>query len=74
MLNKKVAGTPYKLRGWIEEDHCWNECKCLDMTKDLVLYNNIELLNQDLKIFNTTVIDSILESPIIELGLRDKSF
>jgi len=63
MLKKEIAGPRYKSRGWIEEYHCWNECKCLDMTKDLIFYDSFEMLDRDLKVFKTTILESIPEWP-----------
>jgi len=60
-LKKEITGPKYKSRGWIEEYHCWKECKCLNITRDLIFYDNIEMLDQDMKVFNTTVLESILE-------------
>ena len=54
MLDKETIGPNYKARGWIEEDHNLMECKCLEMSKNLFLYGDIEKFDFDLKVLFTT--------------------
>jgi len=48
-LKPKFIGPKYKKIGWVENEHSLNICKCIHIARDLVFYDNIELMEADLK-------------------------
>ena len=48
-LKPEFIGPKYKKIGWVENEHSLNICKCINIARDLVLYDNIELMDADLK-------------------------
>jgi len=54
-LNKAVhlkhdfIGPKYMKIGWVENEHSLNICKCINIARDLVFYDNIELMEADWK-------------------------
>jgi len=48
-LKPEFMGPKYKTIGWVENEHSWSVCKCINMARDLVFYDNIELMDADLK-------------------------
>jgi len=51
MPNK--IGPKYEKKGWIEQAHSWNMCKCVDMAKEFVIYDDLELLARHLEVLDT---------------------
>jgi len=49
LVNAEVIRPKYKKIGWVEHRHSWNICKCINISRDLVLYDDYELLNRDMK-------------------------
>ena len=50
MLKAEIIGPNYKSRGWVEQDHSWKTCNCINIGRELVLYKDIELLVHDMEI------------------------
>jgi len=46
-LKTKLIGPKYKKIGWFKNKHTWNKCKCINIARDLVFYEDIELLDAD---------------------------
>jgi len=46
-LKPKLIGPKYKKIGWVKKQHTWNMCKCINIARDLVFYEDIELLEAD---------------------------
>merc|ERR1712029_92747 len=55
MLKKDTIGPKYEGRGWIEGVHSINQCRCIDITRDLVIYNDMKQLNSDLELLESLV-------------------
>jgi len=51
-LDPKFIGKKYQKIGWVKKKHTWNICKCINIARELVFYDDIELLDADLKRFN----------------------
>jgi len=49
LVNAEIIGPVYKERGWVEHKHSWNICKCINISRDLVPYDDNELLDKDMK-------------------------
>jgi len=49
-LDPKFIGPKYEKIGWVKKKHTWNICKCINLARDLVFYDDIELLDADLKL------------------------
>merc|ERR1719300_1655268 len=47
MLKADIIGPKYKSIGWVEQEHRWNTCNCINIAKKLVPYEDIELLIND---------------------------
>jgi len=47
MLKAEIIGPKYKSIGWVEQEHRWNTCNCINIAKKLVPYEDIELLIND---------------------------
>ena len=45
MLKKDTIGPKYEGRGWIEGVHSINQCKCIDIARDLVIYNDMKQIS-----------------------------
>jgi len=50
LLKREIIGTKYESRGWIEEVHSMDQCKCIKIARDLFIYDDDELLNSDLEL------------------------
>jgi len=50
LMPHKIGPKYKKKKGWIEQAHSWNMCKCVDMVRELVLYDDQELLLRDLEL------------------------
>jgi len=48
-LKPEFIGPKYKKIGWVENEHSLNICKCINIARDLIFYDNIELMDADLK-------------------------
>ena len=46
-LKPKLIGPKYKKIGWFRNKHTWNKCKCINIARDLVFYEDLELLEAD---------------------------
>jgi len=46
-LKPKLIGPKYKKIGWVKKQHTWNMCKCINIARDLVFYEDKELLEAD---------------------------
>jgi len=46
-LKTKLIGPKYKKIGWFKNKHTWNKCKCINIARDLVFYEDKELLEAD---------------------------
>ena len=55
MLKKDTIGPKYEGRGWIEGVHSINQCKCIDIARDLVIYTDMKKLNSDLELLESLV-------------------
>jgi len=51
MPNK--IGPKYEKKGWIEQAHSWNMCNCVDMAREFVIYDDLELLARHLEVLDT---------------------
>jgi len=40
-LKPKSIGPKYKKIGWFKNKHTWNKCKCLNIARDLVFYDDL---------------------------------
>jgi len=49
LVNAEIIGPVYKKRGWVEHKHSWNICKCINISRDLIPYDDRELLDKDMK-------------------------
>jgi len=47
MLKADIIGPKYKSIGWVEQKHRWITCNCINISKNLVPYEDIELLIKD---------------------------
>jgi len=54
MPNK--IGPKYEKKGWIEQAHSWNMCNCVDMAREFVIYDDLELLARHLEVVDTNYI------------------
>merc|ERR1719300_325233 len=45
----KYIGPKFKKIGWVENEHTWNICECINIARDFVFYDDIEALEADLK-------------------------
>jgi len=45
----KLIGPKFKKVGKVENEHTWNICECINIARDFVFYDDIELLEADLK-------------------------
>merc|ERR1719342_484862 len=45
----KYIGPKFKKLGWVENEPTWNICECINIARDFVFYDDIELLEADLK-------------------------
>jgi len=69
-LKPEFIGPKYKKIGWVENEHSWSVCKCINIARDLVFYDNIGLMDADLKQFdfnyndddNEYIIDHVVEA------------
>merc|ERR1719300_179063 len=48
-LKPKLNGPKFKKIGRVENEHTWNICECINIARDFVFYDDIELLEADLK-------------------------
>jgi len=58
MLKAEIIGPKYKSRGWVEQDHSWKTCNCINIGRELVLYEDIELLVHDMEIIENASLNS----------------
>jgi len=61
MLKAEIIGPNYKSRGWVEQDHSWKTCNCINIGRELVLYKDIELLVHDMEIIEDASWNSSIE-------------
>merc|ERR1719419_2133655 len=54
MLKAELIGPNYKSRGWVEQEHDWNTCNCINIASELVPYEDIDLLVHDMKVLEST--------------------
>ena len=55
MLKAEIIGPKYKIRGWVEQEHSWKTCNCINIGRELVLYEDIELLVHDMEIIENAL-------------------
>jgi len=58
MLKAEIIGPKYKSRGWVEQEHSWKTCNCINIGRELVLYEDIELLVHDMEIIENASLKS----------------
>ena len=61
MLKAEIIGPKYKSRGWVEQEHSWKTCNCINIGRELVLYEDIELLVHDMEIIEDASWNSSIE-------------
>jgi len=54
MLKAELIGPKYKSRGWVEQEHDWNTCNCINIASELVPYEDIDLLVHDMEVLEST--------------------
>jgi len=50
LLKAEIIGPKYKNRGWVEKEHSWDTCKCINIAKELVPYDDLDQMENDLEI------------------------
>jgi len=50
-LKSDIIGPLFEKRGWIEAEHGMDQCKCIKMSIDLLIYDDLQILNSDLELF-----------------------
>ena len=50
MLKAEIIRPKYESRGWVEQEHRWNTCNCIDIARELLHYEDIELLVTDMEL------------------------
>jgi len=50
MLKAELIGPKYKNIGWVEQEHSWNTCKCIDIAWELVPYDDLDRMEKDMEI------------------------
>jgi len=58
MLKADIIGPKYKSIGWVEQKHRWNTCNCINIAREFVPYEDIELLVNDM---------DVLERPLYQV-------
>jgi len=53
LLKRDIIRPLYESRGWIEAEHGMNNCNCIKVAMELVTYNDLQLLNSDLKLLES---------------------
>ena len=48
-LKPRFIGPKYKKIGWVKKVHSWYNCKCINISRDLAFYDDIELMAADVK-------------------------
>jgi len=49
MLKAGILRPKFGSRGWVEQEHDWNTCNCFNIARELIFYEDIELLINDLE-------------------------
>jgi len=50
MLKAEIIRPKYQSIGWVEQEHMWNTCNCIDIARELVPYEDNELLVHDMEV------------------------
>ena len=50
MLKAEIIRPKYQSIGWVEQEHMWNTCNCIDIARELVPYEDDELLVHDMEV------------------------
>jgi len=50
MLKAEIIRPKYQSIGWVEQEHMWNTCDCIDIARELVPYEDNELLVHDMAV------------------------
>jgi len=50
MLKADIIGPNYKNRGWVEQEHSWDTCRCIEITRELVPYDDLDQMENDMEI------------------------
>ena len=50
MLKADIIGPKYKSIGWVEQEHSWKTCNCINIASEFIPYADIERLDHDMGI------------------------
>jgi len=50
LLKAEIIGTKYKSIGWVEQEHSWKSCNCINIASEFIPYDDIERLDHDMGI------------------------
>merc|ERR1712189_132638 len=50
-LKPEFIGPKYKKIGWVENEHTWSICKCINIARDLVFYDNEYIIDHKVEAY-----------------------
>jgi len=50
LLKAEIIGPKYKSIGWVEQEHSWKTCNCINIASEFIPYADIERLDHDMGI------------------------
>ena len=65
-LERSILGPKYEDRGWHEEEHSMSDCLCFEIAKDVVFYDDVELLQRDIELIEMNTREKLHEFMDIE--------